>query len=167
MSIIIKSPEGNVRNVARNVTTVVDWRLEAMRLGEDSKTAQNAAPKLQLSLPKNSAKHPKPKAGLQNQPRETAKNKSAPRAHTSRTLILIFCNSSISSAAIWADCVTMSSIAFTLSFASIRVFTSGPVLSLLLNRLKPCCHERNILKLQQQQHQPCNHHELFKGRSTT
>ena len=46
MSIIIKSPEGNVRNVARNVTTVVDWRLEAMRLGEDSKTAQNAAPKL-------------------------------------------------------------------------------------------------------------------------
>ena len=162
MSIIIKSFEGNVRNVARNATTVVDWRLEVMRLAEDSKTAQNAAPKIQSPQKKNSAKHPKPKAVLQNQPRETAKNKSASRAHSSRTLILLFCNSRISSAAIRAGCVTMWSIAFTLSFASIRVFTSGPVLSLLVHRPKPCCHERNISKLQQQQ-QPCNHHELLKA----
>ena len=47
MAIIIKSSEGNVRNVARNATTAVDWRLEALRVAEGFPTAQNVAPKLQ------------------------------------------------------------------------------------------------------------------------
>ena len=58
MSIITKSPEGNVRNVVRNATTVVDWRLEAMRLAEDSKTAQNAAPKIQSPQKKKQRETP-------------------------------------------------------------------------------------------------------------